>query len=121
MRDLALSIAAASFAALLPAGVLADAQCSGHQLLSKSRPEASCRSVVPEIFVSPDKTMRAVVLPADVSLDTTPDMESRVAIRSSNGDTLTSKEFVGGAQAPLPRVRLRTAPWWRPRTFHQTI
>ena len=92
MRVLALSIAAASFAALLPAGVLADAQCSGHQLLSKPRPEASCRSVMPEIFVSPDKTMRAVVLPADVSLDTTPDMESRVVIRSSDGDTLTSKD-----------------------------
>jgi hypothetical protein len=92
MRFLALSIAAASFAALLPAGVLADAQCSGRQLLSKSRPEASCRSVMPEIFVSPDKTMRAVVLPADVSLDTTPDMESRVVIRSSDGETLTSKD-----------------------------
>src|SRR5258708_12045630 len=92
MRVLALSIAAASFAALLPAGVLADAQCSGQQLLSKSRPEASCRSVMPEIFVSPDKTMRAVVVLADVSLDTTPDMESRVVIRSSDGDTLTSKD-----------------------------
>jgi hypothetical protein len=47
---------------------------------------------MPEIFLSPDKTMRAVVLPADVSLDTTPDMESRVVIRSSDGETLTSQD-----------------------------
>ena len=36
--------------------------------------------------------MRAVVFPADVSLDVTPDMESRLVIRSSAGDTLTSKD-----------------------------
>jgi hypothetical protein len=44
------------------------------------------------VFVSPDKTMRAVVVPADVSLDTTPDMESRVVIRSIGGDTVASKD-----------------------------
>jgi hypothetical protein len=33
-----------------------------------------------------------VVVPADVSLDATPDMESRVVIRASEGKTLTSKD-----------------------------
>jgi hypothetical protein len=75
-----------------PAPVLADAPCSGHKLRAKPRPEASCRQVVPQIFVSPDKAVRALVYPADVSLDTTPDMESRVVIRSSAGRTLTSKD-----------------------------
>ncbi|HEY7297523.1 MAG TPA: hypothetical protein VH684_06255 [Xanthobacteraceae bacterium] len=84
----------ALFLMSLPANVFADAQaCSGHRLLTKPRPEASCRYVVPQIFVSPDKTMRALVFPADISLDATPDMESRVVIRSSAGDTLTSKDY----------------------------
>jgi hypothetical protein len=34
----------------------------------------------------------ALVLPADISLNTTPDMESRVVFRTSKGDTLTSKD-----------------------------
>jgi hypothetical protein len=86
-------IAAACVAAmLLPAASLADQPCGGHKLLSTPRPEGSCRNVVPEVFVSPDKTMRALVVPADVSLDTTPDMESRVVIRSASGDTVTSKD-----------------------------
>jgi hypothetical protein len=92
-RALALSLLAVSLAMLLPADVRADdAQCSGHQPLPAPRPEESCRTVVPQIFVSPDRTMRAVVFPADISLDTTPDMESRVVIRSSGGDTLMSKD-----------------------------
>ncbi|MGP0091956.1 MAG: hypothetical protein ACLPKB_18670 [Xanthobacteraceae bacterium] len=37
--------------------------------------------------------MRASVFPVDVSLYTTPDMESRVVIRSSTGDTVTSKDY----------------------------
>ncbi len=89
---LSFSILAASPATLLPADALAEARCSGHNLLSMRRPEASCRQVVPQIFVSPDKAMRALVFPVDVSLDATPDMESRVVFRSSAGDTLTSKD-----------------------------
>jgi hypothetical protein len=89
---LAASLLATSFAMLAPADVLADARCSGHELLSKPRPEASCRYVVPQVFVSPDKQMRALVYPADVLLDATPDLESRVVIRSSAGDTLTSED-----------------------------
>ena len=40
-----------------------------------------------------DKALHAVVLPVDVSLYATPDMESRVVIRSSTGDTLTSQDY----------------------------
>jgi hypothetical protein len=79
-------------ATLVPAAVRADPPCSGHKFLSTPRPEESCRNVVPEVFVSPDKTMRALVVPADISLDTTPDMESRVVIRSTSGDTVMSKD-----------------------------
>ncbi len=67
--------------------------CSGHQLLSAPRAETSCESLKPQIFVSPDKKTHAVVLSSDVSLDATPDMESRVVIRSSTGDTLNSQDY----------------------------
>jgi hypothetical protein len=82
-----------STAALFATHALAaENPCSGHNLLSKPRPEGSCRNVAPETFVSPDKAVRALVVPASVSLDTTPDMESRVVIRSAAGATLTSKD-----------------------------
>jgi hypothetical protein len=77
---------------MLAAHAGAEGSCTGHQMLSKPRSEDSCQRVVPVIFVSPDKTMRAVVFPADISLDTTPDMENRVVIRSSDGATLMSKD-----------------------------
>jgi hypothetical protein len=89
---LPLSILLAASATLRPLQALAEAQCSGHELLPTPRPEASCREVVAEIFASPDKATHASVLPADVSLYATPDMESRVVIRSSAGDTLTSRD-----------------------------
>lgn len=66
--------------------------CSGHELLSTPRPEGSCRDVAAQVFVSPDKTMRAVVVATSISLDTTPDTESRVVIRSSAGSTVLSKD-----------------------------
>jgi hypothetical protein len=47
--------------------------------LPKPRTEASCSKIVPRTYVSPDKEMRALVFPTDISLDTTPDMESRVS------------------------------------------
>jgi hypothetical protein len=78
---------------LLPVYGLADVPCRGHKLLSKPRPESSCEKLVPQIFASPDKALRALVLPTAVSLYSTPDMESRVVIRSSKGDTLTSKDY----------------------------
>jgi hypothetical protein len=64
--------------AFLPAH--GETPCSGHKFLQTPRPLGSCRDVPPEIFVSPDKALQAVVIPADVSLDVTPDMESRVEI-----------------------------------------
>ena len=91
MRLALLSITAV--VTLLPADVLADSTCSGHKLLSTPRPEASCRNIVPEIFVSPDKALRALVLSVDVSLYATPEMESRVVICSSAGETLASKDY----------------------------
>jgi hypothetical protein len=83
----------ASFVALPAADAFAEEQCSGHQPLSVRRSEASCPCTAPQIFVSPDKVLRAVVYPVDISLDVTPDMESRIVIRSSSGDTLTSKDY----------------------------
>jgi hypothetical protein len=77
----------------LPAAALAQFACSGHKLLPSPRPESSCSNVKPVIYTSPDGALRALVLPVDVSLYATPDMESRVVIRTSKGDTLTSKDY----------------------------
>ena len=67
--------------------------CAGHQLLRTRRPESSCSNVKPRIYPSPDGSLRAVVFPVDISLDATPDMESRIVIRSRKGDTLASKDY----------------------------
>jgi hypothetical protein len=77
---------------VLPSAARAD-ECSGHQLLSKPRPENSCQTLAPKIYASPDHALHAVVLPVDVSLNATPDMESRVVFRTAKGDTLTSKDY----------------------------
>ncbi len=92
-RSISFSVMIAASVTLAPANVFAEAVCSGHEALSTPRPEASCLNVPPEIFESPDKKLRAVVFPVDISLDTTPDMESRVVIRASDGNTLTSKDY----------------------------
>ena len=47
----------------------------------------------PRIYPSPDGTSRALVYPVDISLNATPDLESRVVIRSNKGETLTSKDY----------------------------
>jgi hypothetical protein len=67
--------------------------CSGHQLLRTRRPELSCSNVKPRIYPSPDGTLRAAVYPVDISLDATPDMESRIVVRNNKGDTLASKDY----------------------------
>jgi hypothetical protein len=91
---LPLSIVVALVATLPVASTFAaEAPCSGHQALSAPRPETSCRQVAPQILVSPDKELHAVIYPSSISLDTTPDMESRMVIRSSAGDTVTSRDF----------------------------
>ena len=64
---------------------LADEPCSGHKLLPTPRAQASCQNVAPQSYPSPDKTLIATVLPVDVSLYATPDMESRVVIRNTAG------------------------------------
>lgn len=79
--------------ALLPALVRAEVACTGHKLLPNPRSESSCSNAKPVIYASPDGALRGVVLPVDVSLYATPDMESRVVIRTSKGDTLTSKYY----------------------------
>ncbi|MGA8229223.1 MAG: hypothetical protein WCA55_22130, partial [Xanthobacteraceae bacterium] len=76
-----------------PGAGLADEPCSGQKLLPKPRPEASCQNVTPQSYPSPDKTLIATILPVDISLYATPDMESRVVIRNAAGDTLTSKDY----------------------------
>jgi hypothetical protein len=77
----------------LAADVQAADLCSGHKLLRTPRPELSCRQLKLQIHPSPDGTLRAVIYPADISLDATPDMESRVVIRTSKGATLNSKDY----------------------------
>jgi hypothetical protein len=88
---LALSILSMSAATLPPAS--AELACSGHKLLRNPRAESSCSNVKPAIFASPDGALRALVFPVDVSLYATPDMESRIVIRTAKGDTLTSKDY----------------------------
>jgi hypothetical protein len=90
---LAMAAATLATATLLPGYALADDQCSGYALLSTPRQEMSCQTVVPQIFDSPDGKTHALVFPDDVSLYATPDMESRVVIRSSAGDTLSSQDY----------------------------
>jgi hypothetical protein len=67
--------------------------CQGHKLLKSPRPASSCHVVGLRTYVSPDGELRASVIPTGVSLYATPDIESRVVIRSSKGDTLTSKDY----------------------------
>ena len=88
-----LSILILSAVTLLPVPAIAEGACSGHKLLPTPRPESSCSNVKPRIYASPNGELRALVFPVDVSLYATPDMESRVVIRNSKGDTLTSKDY----------------------------
>jgi hypothetical protein len=78
---------------LLSAVAVAQVPCSGHKLLPTPRPESSCTNLKPKIYPSPDGTLRALVYPVDISLHATPDMESRVVMRSNKGETLTSKDY----------------------------
>ena len=80
-------------AALDCRAVAADIVCEGHQLLPTPRPASSCKDVKPLTFPSPDGLLTAVVLPVDPSLNATPDMESLVEVRASDGHTLASKDY----------------------------
>jgi hypothetical protein len=87
------SVLAFAAAGLLATSVQAADLCTGHQLLRVPRPELSCSDLKLRVYPSPDGTLRAVVYPADISLDATPDMESRVVVRTSKGQTLTSRNY----------------------------
>jgi hypothetical protein len=89
---LIVSVAGAILLLLDGHAVAADPRCEGHNLLPAPRPETSCQTVFAKIYPSPDKKLHATVLPADVSLDATPDTESRVVIRSVAGKTLNSMD-----------------------------
>ena len=91
MRGFArLTIPLIALSLLIPRAASAENQCEGHELLSAKRPEGSCATIIAKVHPSPDKKLHAVVLPADISLDASPDMESRVVIRSAAGDTINS-------------------------------
>jgi hypothetical protein len=80
-------------ALLAPPAAHAATPCSGHKLLPTPRPQGSCQDVKPQVFTAPDKKTIASVLPVDVSLNDTPDMESRVVMQSSSGAALSSKDY----------------------------
>lgn len=89
--DSKLQIWVIAFALLAWAPIAAaENPCEGHNLLSTPRAETSCQTILPEVYPSPDKKTRATVVPDDVSLNATPDMESRVVIRAADGNTLNS-------------------------------
>jgi hypothetical protein len=74
-----LAILVVTAACIMPLrDALAREPCSGHQLLKTPRPGASCLDVAPKVFVSPDAT---------------PDVESRVVIRTRSGETITAKDY----------------------------
>jgi len=77
--------------AALPAAAAAT-PCSVHEFLQPPRSPGSCQDVQPDIFVSPGKALQALVIPADVSLDVTPDVESRIEIRVRGGKVLASED-----------------------------
>ena len=88
-----LSVLGLASVTFLSTDALAADPCAGHKLLRTPRPELSCGNVKPRIYPSPDGTTRALVYPVDISLNATPDMESRVVIRTPKGETLTSKDY----------------------------
>jgi hypothetical protein len=85
----AVPVLVAALAALPAAG---ETPCTGHEFLQTRRTAGSCQDVTPEVVVSPDRALQALVIPADVSLDVTPDMESRIEIRASGGKVLASED-----------------------------
>jgi len=93
VRLLTLSMLGIGAASLLQTDGKAADLCTGHKILPTPRPELSCSSLKLRIYRSPDGMLHAVVYPADISLDVTPDMESRVVIRTRKGVTLTSQDY----------------------------
>jgi len=92
-RLLVLLAAGMASAQLSSAEAQGNDQCGGHQLLPKPRAEGSCLTVRPQVYPSPDQTLRAVIFPVGLDLHATPDIESRVVIRANDAKLLTSKDY----------------------------
>jgi hypothetical protein len=86
-------IAGVSSAPMLSTEALADDHCSGHELLSIPRAESSCLTTRPQVYPSPDAALRALVFPVDADLYATPDMESRIVVRTREGKLLYSRDY----------------------------
>jgi hypothetical protein len=67
--------------------------CDGHMVLPKPRLEGTCLVIRPQVYASPDGAIRATVLPSDVDLYATPDLESHVVFRTATGKLITSKDY----------------------------
>ena len=83
----------------MPRGWSAEDPCAGHQMLPRPREEGSCLTADPQSFPAPDGATLALVFPADLDLNTTPDMESRVAFRGKDGQLLNSRSFASARGA----------------------
>ena len=89
-----LKILAAIFLVWITPALAEDSDpCLGHQLLSTPRPEGSCLTMRPEVHISPDRALRAVVFPVGMDLNASPDIESRIVIRGNETKLLTSKDY----------------------------
>jgi len=90
-----LTLATAAIVSALPGPAVAQdgKQCSGHELLAAPRAEASCLTVKPEVFPSPDQALRAMIYPVGMDLHATPDIESRVVIRGPDAKLMTSRDY----------------------------
>ena len=94
LASLLILAAGLSLAGLSPAAAQDKERCSGHHFLPQPRSEMSCASAKPRIWRSTrHKALHALVLPVGVELNATPDIESRVVVRTVEGKTLTSRDF----------------------------
>ncbi len=101
-----LTMCLVAVALLVPRMALAEIQCEGHELLSTLRLEGSCANTLVKIFASPNKKLHATVLPVDVSLNATPDMESRGHEPTSRCNVASTKKPPEGG----PILMLHVSP-----------
>ena len=62
-------------------------------MLSTPRAENSCFTMHPQVHASPDGAVRAIVYPAGLDLNASPDIESRVVIRGNDVKLLNSRDY----------------------------
>jgi hypothetical protein len=89
--------------------------CEGHQLLSTPRAAESSEGIKPCTSRSPDGALTAFVLPADSSLNVTPDMESRIEIRTQGGQVHALKDYLSPRDAN--GYYIEQAKWTRDAQF----